>query len=187
MGYRPKTTHAHVLTNSQYEYLYNPWLISNTSNMPRLNPLRSLDIPDLARQLKWLFWLASLMLIAYWISAWLSPRPVASLMASSAATVSSGPNQIGRIFGVQAGPATIPSDLNLTGIYQTTSGGGFATFRTAEGARSAQVGGEILPGLVLRSVDRTHVIVSQGGIEKQVDLPGKTTAADTLTQTSRTD
>ena len=118
--------------------------------------------------------IAALVLLAYWTSRLISPRPVAALPASTEAPRSAGSEQdMVRLFGVQAGGLESNVDgLALTGVFAPHDGrGGFATFRTAKGGAGVTIGQEITPGVRLERVEAARVVVSSGGRERILELP----------------
>jgi len=61
--------------------------------------------------------------------------------------------------------------LQLTGVYSGTRGGGFATINTRTGNVHVFPGDEVVPGIVLKHIERDRVILLVSGVEKELMLP----------------
>jgi len=117
------------------------------------------------------FLLAGIVLASAWLSHLAAPRPRAALPSTPAASEVVNLKLALRLFGSAEATDSLPGGFRLTGIYRTANGAGFATFQTAEGGKSAAVGGEIMPGLVLQSLEDERVMVVGGGNRHEMTLP----------------
>lgn len=134
----------------------------------------------MTRLLRWLFAGSVLMLMALWLTRLTAPRPVAALPTVDTQDMAAGLEPALRLFGATAQTPAQVGHIELTGVSTSTSGQGFATFRTREGARFALVGEEIGPGVRLKAVRGDHVIVLMAGVEHRLALPEKPAAAPAL-------
>ncbi len=113
---------------------------------------------------------AGLILVAWWATQWTAPRPVAALPGNLAGREApADPRDALRVLGL-ASDAGVADGLRLTGIYAATDGGGFATFVTPKGPVQVLVGKEVAAGILLQEVGENHVVLSVGGVRRQVPL-----------------
>jgi len=140
----------------------------------RLNlpPLSGPAIFDSAgRLLTVAFALAGIILAAWWLTRLTAPRPVAELPSAVIAQPESGTGTISRLFATADVKSEDVEGLQLTGVYAGTRGGGFATIRTRSGDVHAFPGDEVVPGIVLKHIERDRVILLVSGVEKELMLP----------------
>jgi hypothetical protein len=60
--------------------------------------------------------------------------------------------------------------LHLTGVFTGAQGGGFATLLTRSGEVHAFPGDEVVPGIILKQIEGSRVILLASGIEKELKL-----------------
>lgn len=110
--------------------------------------------------------------IAYWVMEYTKPplRPIAppprAGQADIAITSAAG------LFGGNRAVA-VASNYQLKGIVVAGNPSESIAILAADGkpAQAVRVGKEILPGTVVQEVQARHVLLSEGGIVKRVDLP----------------
>jgi hypothetical protein len=124
----------------------------------------------LIRRLGTLFAVMAILLASRWLTELTAPRPVGKLPAAPAAPTDNGDRMIGRIFGIGETKPVATDGLLLTGMFATSKGGGFATFRTPGGAVSTFAGDEVMPGVLLKAVERDRVTVLVAGVPKELML-----------------
>ena len=118
--------------------------------------------------------LAAIVLAGWWITQWISPRPVATLATSSSSTGALDPDDALHLFGVVArGGAESPAagGLELTGVYAYGDGKGFAILRAASGPMVVFAGQEAMPGIRLSRVDGNGVVLTGRGHDTTLRLP----------------
>ena len=116
--------------------------------------------------------LAAIVLAGWWITQWISPRPVATLATSSSSTSALDPDDALHLFGVVArGGAESPAagGLELTGVYAYGDGKGFAILRAASGPMVVFAGQEAMPGIVLSQPVSGAVIQTDTTLRLPVD------------------
>ncbi len=119
-----------------------------------------------------LFAMATVFLLAGWLAALTAPRSVARMAAVAAASSDANNLQaVEKLFGraSQSSPQMVDG-LSLVGVFAGSLGGGFATFNTRTGPVSVFAGGEILPGILLKRIDRSRVVILASGITKELAL-----------------
>lgn len=105
-------------------------------------------------------------------------RPVPGLSADARAALFARFDPFNRT-APNAGPAVVTSlSLTLYGIRMNeASGGGSAIVAGPDGVQqSVAVGGEVMPGVVLKAVALDHVTITRGGADEQLYLDQSTPA-----------
>jgi general secretion pathway protein C len=84
--------------------------------------------------------------------------------------------QWGNLFGQSAVAEAAPSSYQLKGIIVAPQSRDSVAIITVEGRPNFTIGigKELLPGVKLQEVHRDHVIVSESGITRRIDLPAAT-------------
>jgi len=119
------------------------------------------------------FTLIAVLLTGSWLSELTAPRPVAELPSTAMVQSELATGSISRLFAsasVQAEVVAVEG-LQLTGVYSGTRGGGFATINTRTGNVHVFPGDEVVPGIVLKHIERDRVILLVSGVEKELMLP----------------
>jgi hypothetical protein len=117
------------------------------------------------------FALAAVILAAWWLTRLTAPRPVAELASVVIAQPESGTGSISRLFATANVQSPDTEGLQLTGVYAGTRGGGFATIHTRTSDVHVFPGDEVVPGVVLKQIERDRVILLSSGVEKELMLP----------------
>jgi hypothetical protein len=124
-----------------------------------------------ARLLTLVFALATAILAGQWLTELTAPRAVAELPSVPMAMPESGSISIGRMFMSGEVKSEDIEGLQLTGVYSGTRGGGFATITTRTGNVHVFPGDEVVPGIVLKHIERDRVILLVSGVEKELMFP----------------
>jgi hypothetical protein len=114
--------------------------------------------------------MAAVLLTSRWLTELTAPRLVAKLPSTQVAPPGSGLKMVSRLFGTSEARSQSLDGLQLAGVFATTGGGGFATFRTRSGAVSVFVGGDIAPGVKLKQIERDRVIIFSAGTPRELRL-----------------
>jgi hypothetical protein len=123
-----------------------------------------------ARLLAVAFILAGIILASRWLTELTAPRPVAELPSAAIAQPESNTKTGNRLFGNVGTQALSLEGLHLTGVYAGSRGGGFATLHTQAGDVSVFPGEEVVPGVILKQIERDHVILLSSGNQKELRL-----------------
>jgi hypothetical protein len=123
-----------------------------------------------ARLLAVAFTLAGIMLAGRWLTELTAPRPVAELPSAAIAQPESNTKTVSRLFGNAGTQAPSLEGLQLTGVYAGSRGGGFATIHTRTGDVSVFPGEEVVPGVILKQMERDRVILLSSGTQKELRL-----------------
>jgi type II secretory pathway component PulC len=83
----------------------------------------------------------------------------------------SATGSISRLFATAEVKSEDIEGLQLTGVYSGTRGGGFATITTRTGNVHVFPGDEVVPGIVLKHIERDRVILLVSGVEKELMFP----------------
>ena len=146
--------------------------------MPQGGPIAWLEIAllfGLAFQLARLVWAVATPVGPF--GAW-QARPAPGLSAEARAALFARFDPFNRTSDAQ-GPAVVTSlSLTLFGIrLNEASGGGSAIIAGPDGVQqSIAVGGEIMPGVVLKAVALDHVVIARSGTDEQLFLDQSTPA-----------
>jgi hypothetical protein len=148
---------------------------------PRLTQTRQFMAAHLPRNapgqvVGWLLAILAIVLAANWLTRLIAPRPVASLAETRVAAAPLSLEPIYRIFGVQAGSAPQTGNIVLTGVFATSDGKGFATFRLPQGQVAALAGREVMPGVSLLRVEKNQVVLGTAAGEQRLPLIKDTAA-----------
>jgi hypothetical protein len=138
-------------------------------NLPSLSGPAIFD--SAGRLLTVAFALAGIILAAWWLTRLTAPRPVAELPSAIIAQPESGTGTISRLFATADVKSEDIEGLQLTGVYSGTRGGGFATITTRTGNVHVFPGDEVVPGIVLKHIERDRVILLVSGVEKELMFP----------------
>lgn len=110
---------------------------------------------------------------AYWAMQLFKPplRPVAA--APRVAQTEIRPDAAASLFGNRKGNAAVASNYQLRGVIYAGSPRSSVAIISADGkpAQAIRVDQEIAPGVMIKEVHRDHVLLSDGGATKRVDLP----------------
>lgn len=120
-----------------------------------------------------ILFVALCMLIIYWAMQIFKPtlRPIAAPV--SASNIEPAMGQWGNVFGMNTVAMSAPSQYHLKGVIVATRAKDSAAIIMVDGqpTYAIGVGKELSPGVKLQEVHATHIIVSENGVSKQVDLP----------------
>jgi hypothetical protein len=117
------------------------------------------------------FTLIAVLLAGSWLSELTAPRPVAELPSTAMVQSESATGSISRLFATADVKSEDIEGLQLTGVYSGTRGGGFATITTRTGNVHVFPGDEVVPGIVLKHIERDRVILLVSGVEKELMFP----------------
>ncbi len=109
---------------------------------------------------------------AYWAMQLYKPaaRPVAALpMADLPAP---NPESAASLFGGHS-TAVVASNFQLKGVVMASNPEESVAILAANGkpAQAIRTNAEVVPGVTVKEVQRDHVLLSEGGMIKRVDLP----------------
>ncbi|OWW18885.1 type II secretion system protein N [Noviherbaspirillum denitrificans] len=111
--------------------------------------------------------------VAYWAMQLFKPpvRPVAAPPRVAQAEIR--PDAAGTLFGSSKGPVATASNYQLRGVIFSGSPRSSVAIISADGkpAQAIGVDEEVVPGVMVKEVHRDHVLLSEGGANKRVDLP----------------
>jgi general secretion pathway protein C len=119
---------------------------------------------------------------AYWAMDLFQPppRPVAAppRVAASDVRVEDATG----LFGGRAGKVAVASNYQLRGVIFSGRGPESVAILSANGkpAQAIRVNAEVLPGVTVKEVHRDHVLLSEGGVSKRVELPEDARAQGSL-------
>lgn len=111
--------------------------------------------------------------LAYWGMQWFKPpvRPVAPppLAANTAPPLQAAST----LFGGRSGPVAVASNYQLRGVVVSGKPGESIAILSANGKPTQYVvaNGEVVPGVTVKEVHRQYVVLSDGGVDKRVELP----------------
>ncbi|MBJ7310092.1 hypothetical protein H7U20_07785 [Rugamonas sp. CCM 8940] len=115
--------------------------------------------------------------LAYWALQWFKPpqRPIAAPPAQVAAGPS--PEAARGLFGGQVALASV-SNYQLKGVVAAADGRGSAAILAVDGkpSEALAVGREVAPGVLVKEVHAKHVLLSEGGVIKRLELASDTGA-----------
>ncbi len=140
------------------------------------SPGRRLTLPGFSRWLvpilRAMLVLASLLLLAYWLTRLFSPGPVAALPETHVTAPNRDAAAMLPVFGLGAASAVVatPGNITLTGIFADRGGRGFATFRLAKGPVAIFQDQEVMPGIRLHAIHNDRVTLDSGGILQDMPL-----------------
>ncbi|MES2047516.1 MAG: type II secretion system protein N [Pseudomonadota bacterium] len=91
-------------------------------------------------------------------------------------TVEPGEGQWGSLFGRNPLSEAAVSNYQLKGVVVAARALDSAAILSADGkpSQTIAVGKELSPGVILQEVHETHIVISEGGAIKRVDLPQPT-------------
>ncbi len=118
-----------------------------------------------------LLFLALCVSLAFWAMQLFKPAPRA-VMAPPSAPATVDPQVAAGLFGGQSTVAAA-SNFQLKGVVAAHDGHDSVAILSANGkpAQAVRQGAEIVPGVVVKEVHRRYVLVSDGGVQKRVELP----------------
>lgn len=110
---------------------------------------------------------------AYWAMQLFKPpvRPVAAPPRAAQAEIR--PDAAAALFGRSNRNAAVASNYQLRGVIFSGSPRSSVAIISADGkpAQAIGVDKEVAPGVTIKEVHRDHVLLSEGGVTKRVDLP----------------
>lgn len=111
--------------------------------------------------------------LAYWAMQWFKPptRPVAP--PPVAANVAPPLQAASSLFGGRSGPVAIASNYELRGVVVSGRPGESIAILSANGKPPQYVvaNAEVTPGVTVKEVHRQYIVLSDGGVNKRVELP----------------
>jgi len=123
-----------------------------------------------ARLLAVAFSLAAVILAGRWLTEVTAPRPVAELPSAPMTQPGSNLKTISRLFGTGSTQSQALEGLYLTGVFAGSRGGGFATMHTRAGDVPVFRGDEVVPGVIVKQIERDRVILLNSGTQKELRL-----------------
>jgi general secretion pathway protein C len=110
---------------------------------------------------------------AYWAMQLFQPpvRPVAAPPRVAKAQVK--PESAAALFGGGRSQVDVASNYQLRGVIVSGTGRESVAILSADGkpAQAIRVAAEVMPGVTVKEVHRDHVLLSEGGVTKRVELP----------------
>jgi len=110
---------------------------------------------------------------AYWAMQLFKPpvRPVAAPPRAAQAEIR--PDAAAAVFGSRKGNTVVASNYQLRGVIFSGSPRSSVAIISADGkpAQAIGVDEEVAPGVTIKEVHRDHVLLSEGGATKRVELP----------------
>jgi general secretion pathway protein C len=111
--------------------------------------------------------------LAYWAMQWFRPptRPVAP--PPVAANVAPPLQAASSLFGGRSGPVAVASNYELRGVVVSGKPGESIAILSANGkpAQYVVANAEVSPGVTVKEVHRQYIVLSDGGVNKRVELP----------------
>lgn len=109
----------------------------------------------------------------YWSMQWFKPnaRPVAAPMQQ--ARIDVNPEAAAGLFGGRAAAVVPASNFQLKGVVVAKNMSESVAILSADGkpAEAIRINSEAIPGVTVKEVHQQYVLLSEGGINKRVDLP----------------
>jgi general secretion pathway protein C len=109
---------------------------------------------------------------AYWAMQLYKPaaRPVAALPMTD--LPAPDPESAANLFGGRA-TAVVASNFQLKGVVMASNPADSVAILAANGKKpqAVRTNAEVVPGVTVTEVQRDHVLLSEGGVTKRVDLP----------------
>jgi general secretion pathway protein C len=122
---------------------------------------------------------------AYWAMQLFKPplRPVAAPPRAAQAEIR--PDAAASLFGNRSRNVVAASNYQLRGVIFSGSAGSSVAIISADGkpAQAIRVDMEVAPGVTIKEVHRDHVLLSEGGATKRVDLPENAKGLEALAVT----
>lgn len=110
---------------------------------------------------------------AYWAMQLFTPpvRPVAAPPRVAKAEIK--PEAAAALFGGGRSKVAVASNFQLRGVVVSDNGEESVAILSADGkpAQAIRVDKEVMPGVTIKEVHRDHVLLSEGGVTKRVELP----------------
>jgi general secretion pathway protein C len=107
---------------------------------------------------------------AYWAAQWLRPpqRPVAALPEATQL-----PPRLDAAAGLFGGQAAAAKQYQLRGVVVADTAGESVAVLAVDGkpARAVRVNGEVAPGVRVSEVHTQHVLLSEQGVVRRVEMP----------------
>lgn len=109
--------------------------------------------------------------LAFWALQLFKP-PVRAVSVPPPATAAIDLQAAADLFGGR-GTLAASSNFQLKGVVAAIDGRDSVAILSANGkpAQAVRQGAEIAPGVVVKEVHRRHVLVTEGGVPKRIDLP----------------
>jgi len=109
---------------------------------------------------------------AYWAMQLYEPaaRPVAAPPATDLPAPE--PESAATLFGGHS-TAVIASNFQLKGVVMASNPADSVAILAANGKKpqAVRTNAEVMPGVTVKEVQRDHVLLSEGGVTKRIDLP----------------
>jgi general secretion pathway protein C len=111
--------------------------------------------------------------IAYWGMQMFKPAPRPVAAAPQIARQEVHVDAVAALFGGRTAPIAVASNYQLKGVVMSVIPGESVAIVSADGKppQTAAVNKEIMPGVVVKEVHPTYVMLSEGGVTKRVELP----------------
>ncbi|RJG03414.1 type II secretion system protein N [Noviherbaspirillum sedimenti] len=109
--------------------------------------------------------------VAYWGMQLF--RPAARAVAPPPAVADARIDAAAGLFGGRPAAVAVASNYELKGVVMAGSAGESAAILSADGkpATAVAVGKEMMPGVIVKEVHPLHVLLSENGVTKRVELP----------------
>lgn len=120
-----------------------------------------------------ILFIAICMLLSYWAMQMFKPKPRPIAAPAGVEVVAPATGQWGNFFGVNAVHENAPSSYQLKGVIVAAKEKDSAAIIAVEGkpTYAIGIGKELSSGVKLQEVHTTHIVVSENGIPKRIDLP----------------
>ena len=119
------------------------------------------------------------MSLTYWGMQVFKPKVRSVNAPVNTNTVEPGEGQWGALFGSNPLAEATVSNYQLKGVVVAPHALDSAAILSADGkpSQTIAVGKELSPGVILQEVHTTHIVISEAGVVKRVDLPQATPIA----------
>jgi general secretion pathway protein C len=110
--------------------------------------------------------------LAYWAMKMFNPPQRAVAAPPQSAQTGPDLNAAASLLGGHSN-AVVDSNFKLTGVVMASNPANSIAILAANGKKSQAVrtNAEVVPGVIVKEVQRDHVLLSQGGVIKRVELP----------------
>ncbi|MBI1890335.1 MAG: hypothetical protein HYS18_06810 [Burkholderiales bacterium] len=111
--------------------------------------------------------------IAFWGMQMFRPQARAVAPAPQAGKPEVRLDSVAALFGGKPAAVAVASNFQLKGVVMSGTPGESVAILSADGkpAQTARVNKEVMPGVVVKEVHPTYVMLSDGGVNKRVELP----------------
>lgn len=116
------------------------------------------------------------MSLSYWGMQVFKPKVRSVNAPVNANAVEPGEGQWGSVFGLNPLAEAAASNYQLKGVVVAVHALDSAAILSADGkpSQTIAVGKELSPGVILQEVHATHIVISEAGVIKRVELPQPT-------------